>query len=102
MSIPDEKDERLFEVEFDPDTGLERRLMSGPRERRYGNWKDAGGVLLPMLIEDFRNSERTVTIELASARHTETPSEWCLARFGARAAGAQPGPGSPRSQHYQP
>lgn len=86
-----QKDDRSVEVEFDPDTGLQRRRMVGSRERHYRNWEDAGGVLLPMLIEDFENGKRTVTIELASARHTDTPSGWCSARFGARAAaGATP------------
>lgn len=81
-----QKDERMVELEFDPESGLGRRRKVGPRERWYSDWKDAGGVLLPMLLEDFEDGEPTVTVELAWAKHTATPSEWCLARFGASAA----------------
>jgi hypothetical protein len=98
------KGDRLVEAEFAPDTGLERRVKSGPRERLYGDWTDAGGVLIPRQIVDFNEGIKTVTIELSEAKHTSLPSEWCLKRFAAQPSGAQQvvpadGPRAARSAH---
>lgn len=78
------KEDRIVEEEFSPETGLLRRRRNGPKERRYGDWKDIGGVLLPMRIEDFQDGKRSVTTVLTSATHTDRPSDWCLQRFSAR------------------
>ncbi len=78
-----EKEGQLVEVEFTPETGLERLVRNGAKERRYADWKDAGGVLIPMRIEDFEDGQKTVTVVLASARHIGQPSQWCRSRFGA-------------------
>lgn len=92
------KDDRIVEEEFSPETGLLRRRRNGERERLYGDWQSIGakggkdgkgGVLLPMRIEDFQDGKRSVTTALTSATHTDSPSEWCLQRFAAKAAEAR-------------
>ena len=83
------KDDQVYEEEFSPDTGLLRRRKKGSRERRFADWRDVGGVLLPLRIEDYENGTKSFTVVLASAKHTDTPSEWCLQRFAAKAAEAK-------------
>lgn len=99
------KEDRVVEVEFAPDTGLERRVKNGSRERLYGGWKDAGGVLIPMEITDLNEGSKTVSIVLTEARHSSTPSQWCLERFAARTSGAQqavPGDGPRATRSARP
>jgi len=89
------KDDRIVAEEFSPQTGLLQRRRNGKRERLYGDWRSiggngAGGLLLPMRIEDFQDGKRTTTTLLTSATHTASPSEWCSKRFSARPAEVQP------------
>ena len=79
-----EDDVEIIEKEYSPETRLLLRVRKGARERRYGNWRDVDGLLMPMLIEDFVGGKRTVTVELTSATHDETPGEWCRTRFASR------------------
>lgn len=73
--------EKFKASEFSPDTGLKRVVKSGERERHYSDWKDAGGVLFPMQIDDYDGGEKAVTVALTRATLSDKPSAWCLSRF---------------------
>jgi hypothetical protein len=79
-----EIDGELIEKEYSPESRLLLRTRKGPRERRYSNWRDVGGLLMPMLIEDLVDGKRAVTVELSSATHDVTPGKWCRTRFASR------------------
>lgn len=79
------KGDQDIEEEYAPDTGLLRRIKSGSKERHYSDYRDAGGVLIPMSIEDYRDNIKVVGIALTLASHTQEPSPWCTQRFAAKA-----------------
>jgi len=72
--------------QFAPDTGLKTVVISGNRERHYADWKDAGGVLFPMTIDDYDAGEKAITVSLTRATLGDKPSDWCQSRFGAAPA----------------
>jgi hypothetical protein len=79
------KGDRVVEEEYSPDTGLLRRIKSGSKERHYADYRDAGGVLIPMSIEDYHDNTKMVSIALTSASHSQEASAWCKQRFAAKA-----------------
>ncbi|MGE3931561.1 MAG: hypothetical protein AB7G05_15520 [Hyphomonadaceae bacterium] len=72
-------------AEFDLEDGHLRALGAPGQWRRLGRWRSAGGVTFPHRLEDYAegDNEWRNTVELREIRVSETPSAWCVERFGA-------------------
>jgi len=74
-------------AEFDRGDGRLRALGVGERWRRLGQWRAVEGVTFPHRLEDFMrqsdgDSDWRNTVQLREVRVAETPSPWCVERFG--------------------